>query len=187
MLARCYQILRPTRYAHKISVFITFRVQPFRRSLVKHQCYTRILYVSLSINVCLLVFVIYFQVCSAEGKIIGLNPNFPGSTHDAAIWRASQIHWHLRRQYISGERNQWLLGKKSVYYVFHILSQPFLQPFLFFIKIWVIIHLYLQVTRDIPFSHGWWPHCWNHQHQLKKLIMSATPGPATLSKCVMGD
>lgn len=132
MLARCYQILRPTRYAHKISVFITFRVQPFWRSLVKHQCYTRILYVSLSIDVCLLVFVIYFQVCSAEGKIIGINPNFPGSTHDAAIWRASQIHWHLRRQYISGERNQWLLGKKSVYYVYHILSQPFLQPFLFF-------------------------------------------------------
>ncbi|CAB3230048.1 unnamed protein product [Arctia plantaginis] len=48
-------------------------------------------------------------VCSAKGKIIGLNPNFPGSTHDAAIWRASTINHFLKSNFLSGERNQWLL------------------------------------------------------------------------------
>ncbi|KOB74639.1 putative nuclease HARBI1, partial [Operophtera brumata] len=52
-------------------------------------------------------------ICDAKGRIISVNPNFPGSTHDAAVWRASQLHRFLERQYIDGQRSQWLLGDKG--------------------------------------------------------------------------
>ncbi|CAB3228785.1 unnamed protein product [Arctia plantaginis] len=66
-------------------------------------------------------------VCSAKGKIIGLNPNFPGSTHDAAIWRASTINHFLKSNFLSGERNQWLLGDKG-YPLQPWLMTPLMAP-----------------------------------------------------------
>ncbi|KAI5633782.1 hypothetical protein NE865_13529 [Phthorimaea operculella] len=50
------------------------------------------------------------KICDANGRIMSVNPNFPGSTHDAAIWRQSNIH-QQERQYVSGIGQQWLLGK----------------------------------------------------------------------------
>lgn len=55
-------------------------------------------------------------MADAYGKIISINPNFPGSTHDAAIWNASHLKKTLERQYINGERDQWLLGMYFFYY-----------------------------------------------------------------------
>ncbi|CAB3261276.1 unnamed protein product [Arctia plantaginis] len=66
-------------------------------------------------------------VCSAKGKIIGLNPNFPGSTHDAAIWRASTINHFFKSNFLSGERNQWLLGDKG-YPLQPWLMTPLMAP-----------------------------------------------------------
>lgn len=55
--------------------------------------------------------------------MIGLNPNFPGSTHDAAIWGASRICHYLREEYVQGVRNQWLLGN-LVMIIFYNIRLP---------------------------------------------------------------
>ncbi|RVE46114.1 hypothetical protein evm_009188 [Chilo suppressalis] len=52
-------------------------------------------------------------ICNAKGRIINVNPNFPGSTHDAAVWRASNVNKSLERAYIQGNENEWLLGDKG--------------------------------------------------------------------------
>ena len=51
---------------------------------------------------------IVFQVCDANMKIINVDPNYPGSTHDAYLWRMSM----LREAIVDGHLNEdeWLLG-----------------------------------------------------------------------------
>ncbi|XP_063359895.1 putative nuclease HARBI1 [Cydia amplana] len=52
-------------------------------------------------------------VCDATGRITSVNPNFPGSTHDAAVWRSSNVHQHLEGQYLQNQAMEWLLGDKG--------------------------------------------------------------------------
>lgn len=43
-------------------------------------------------------------------KILNVNANFPGSTHDAFIWSNSGIYTIMSNNYYNGNRNSWLLG-----------------------------------------------------------------------------
>ncbi|KAJ2942141.1 hypothetical protein O0L34_g11054 [Tuta absoluta] len=52
-------------------------------------------------------------VTNAKGKIISINPNFPGSVHDAAVWRASALSSHMETEFLQGMEDQWLLGDKG--------------------------------------------------------------------------
>ena len=53
---------------------------------------------------------IFCQVCDAKMKITNIDPNYPGSTHDAYVWRMSM----LREAIVDGHLNEveWLLGMK---------------------------------------------------------------------------
>lgn len=66
-------------------------------------------------------------ICDANLTIININPNFPGSSHDAFIWRQSNIRDHLLREYNNGLRRTWLIGD-SGYPLEPILMVPFLNP-----------------------------------------------------------
>ncbi|KAJ2943037.1 hypothetical protein O0L34_g15230 [Tuta absoluta] len=52
-------------------------------------------------------------VTNAKGKIISINPNFPGSVHDAAVWRASALSSHMETEFLQGMEDQWLLDDES--------------------------------------------------------------------------
>lgn len=41
---------------------------------------------------------------------LNANARYPGATHDAAIWEVSTINRHLKRRYMTGERNSFLIG-----------------------------------------------------------------------------
>lgn len=43
-------------------------------------------------------------------KILSLNPQYGGATHDAFIWRNSQINDFLREKYQLGDHSTWLIG-----------------------------------------------------------------------------
>ncbi|KAJ8937733.1 hypothetical protein NQ318_009143 [Aromia moschata] len=49
-------------------------------------------------------------ICDYNLKILNINPQFPGSTHDLYIWRMSQAKVQLERCFNDGDRNSWLLG-----------------------------------------------------------------------------
>lgn len=49
-------------------------------------------------------------ICDANLEIINVNANFGGATHDAFIWRNSNIKQYLQNCYEQGEQNTWLLG-----------------------------------------------------------------------------
>ncbi|KAJ8971516.1 hypothetical protein NQ314_000658 [Rhamnusium bicolor] len=46
----------------------------------------------------------------ADMILLNVNARYPGATHDSAIWEVSTINRHLRRRYLEGQRNTWLLG-----------------------------------------------------------------------------
>lgn len=66
-------------------------------------------------------------ICDANLEIININPNFPGSCHDAFIWRQSMVRDHLLQQYNNNIRRNWLIGD-SGYPLEPILMVPFLNP-----------------------------------------------------------
>lgn len=44
-------------------------------------------------------------IVAADLKLLAINARYPGSVHDSAIWRTSQIRVHLQNCYKNGERN----------------------------------------------------------------------------------
>ncbi|XP_049871222.1 putative nuclease HARBI1 [Pectinophora gossypiella] len=67
------------------------------------------------------------MIVNGHGRIISVNPNFPGSTHDAAIWSMSQIKRKLERDYVNGANTQWLLGDKG-YPLQPWIMTPIIRP-----------------------------------------------------------
>lgn len=51
-----------------------------------------------------------FQICAPNLRILNVDASYPGSRHDAAIWRASAARQYMERWYQRGERGTWLLG-----------------------------------------------------------------------------
>ncbi|KAJ8914122.1 hypothetical protein NQ315_016198 [Exocentrus adspersus] len=69
------------------------------------------------------------NICDYNLKILNVNAQFPGATHDSFIWRNSNIKQHLEAEYNRGNRNSWLLGD-SGYPLQPWLMTPFLNPLL---------------------------------------------------------
>lgn len=66
-------------------------------------------------------------ICDSDLKILSVNANYPGSTHDSFIWRNSEIKNFLITQYNQGLRRTWLLGD-SGYPLQPVLMTPYLNP-----------------------------------------------------------
>ncbi|KAJ8974307.1 hypothetical protein NQ317_009547 [Molorchus minor] len=66
-------------------------------------------------------------VCDYNLRILNINPQFPGSTHDSYIWRMSQVQAELERCFNNGDHNSWLLGD-SGYPQQPWLMTPILHP-----------------------------------------------------------
>lgn len=49
------------------------------------------------------------QICDSDLNILSIDASFGGATHDAYIWRQSEIPGHLQQLHHSGE-SIWLLG-----------------------------------------------------------------------------
>lgn len=49
-------------------------------------------------------------VCDSKYMIRYANAKFPGTSHDAYVWRRSALYDFLKRKYEEGKRNFWLLG-----------------------------------------------------------------------------
>ncbi|KAJ3649496.1 hypothetical protein Zmor_021236 [Zophobas morio] len=49
-------------------------------------------------------------VCGPNNKIFGINAAHGGATHDAFIWRQSNIARILEQRFTGGDRTSWLLG-----------------------------------------------------------------------------
>lgn len=49
-------------------------------------------------------------ICDSSLIILNVNANYGGSTHDAFIWRNSQVRRHLEENFNQGDNNSWLLG-----------------------------------------------------------------------------
>ena len=49
-------------------------------------------------------------ICDLELRIFNVNARFGGSTHDAFIWKRSQVRRFLKQRYDNGNRNTYLLG-----------------------------------------------------------------------------
>lgn len=49
-------------------------------------------------------------ICDIDLRIFNVNARFGGSTHDAFIWKRSQVRQYLKRRYDTGSRNTYLLG-----------------------------------------------------------------------------
>ncbi|KAJ8913896.1 hypothetical protein NQ315_005693 [Exocentrus adspersus] len=67
------------------------------------------------------------DICDYNLKILNINAQFPGATHDSFIWRNSAVKQHLEAEYNRGNRNSWLLGD-SGYPLQPWLMTPFLNP-----------------------------------------------------------
>ncbi|KAJ3640453.1 hypothetical protein Zmor_003747 [Zophobas morio] len=65
-------------------------------------------------------------IVSSNLKILGLNARFPGSTHDSAIWQASNIKTTLQNLYLRGDDS--LLIGDSGYPLQPFLITPFENP-----------------------------------------------------------
>lgn len=66
-------------------------------------------------------------VSDANLKILNVNANYPGSAHDAFIWRQSRVKEYLHNIYINGHERSWLLGD-SGYPLEPYLLTPFNAP-----------------------------------------------------------
>ncbi|VEN46119.1 unnamed protein product, partial [Callosobruchus maculatus] len=60
-------------------------------------------------------------------RILNINARYPGSCHDAYIWRNSIIQEELSSCYLAGDHNSWLLGD-SGYPQQPWLMRPILNP-----------------------------------------------------------
>lgn len=65
-------------------------------------------------------------VCDANLRIISVNANYPGSSHDSFIWRQSQVRQFMNDMYLNGRRCTWLIGD-SGYPLEPFLMTPFLN------------------------------------------------------------
>lgn len=66
-------------------------------------------------------------ICDSNLKILSINANYPGGSHDSFIWRQSHIKAYLLREYANNNlRACWLLGD-SGYPLESILMVPFLH------------------------------------------------------------
>lgn len=66
-------------------------------------------------------------ICDSDLKILNINANFPGSTHDTFIWKQSLVREFLVREYLRNRRGFWLIGD-SGYPLEPYLMIPFLDP-----------------------------------------------------------
>lgn len=66
-------------------------------------------------------------ICDPNMKIINLNTNYGGATHDSFIWRQSGIQRIMSHIHNLGETNSWLIGD-SGYPLQPYLLKPFLNP-----------------------------------------------------------
>lgn len=66
-------------------------------------------------------------ICDTNLTILSVNANYPGSTHDAFIWRNSMVRDFLVNQYNLGLRRTWLIGD-SGYPLQPYLMTPFQNP-----------------------------------------------------------
>ncbi|XP_050309680.1 putative nuclease HARBI1 [Anthonomus grandis grandis] len=66
-------------------------------------------------------------ICDYDLRILNVNAQFPGATHDAFIWRNSFVKQHLERSYNQGDHNTWLIGD-SGYPLQPWLMTPFHNP-----------------------------------------------------------
>ncbi|XP_050311002.1 putative nuclease HARBI1 [Anthonomus grandis grandis] len=66
-------------------------------------------------------------ICDSDLKILSINANYPGSTHDSFIWRNSEVKNFLLTQYRQGLRRTWLLGD-SGYPLEPVLMTPYQNP-----------------------------------------------------------
>lgn len=66
-------------------------------------------------------------ISDANLRILSLNANYPGSSHDSFIWRQSNIYQHMQRRYEEGLRGTWVIGD-SGYPLEPFLLTPFLTP-----------------------------------------------------------
>lgn len=57
-----------------------------------------------------LMLIFFFQICDYNLRILNINASFPGSCHDAYIWRNSVVQEELRACHQAGDHNSWLLG-----------------------------------------------------------------------------
>nr|XP_055837203.1 putative nuclease HARBI1 [Episyrphus balteatus] len=49
-------------------------------------------------------------ICDADMRIRFVDASRPGSSHDALIWKVSEVRSWLEQKYLNGEENSWLLG-----------------------------------------------------------------------------
>ncbi|XP_063226847.1 putative nuclease HARBI1 [Bacillus rossius redtenbacheri] len=49
-------------------------------------------------------------ICNYDMLVMDVNARYPGSTHDAAIWRLCNVKRTLMRRYRNGDTNSWILG-----------------------------------------------------------------------------
>lgn len=66
-------------------------------------------------------------VCGADLRIFSINANYPGSAHDAFIWRQSRVRTYLHNLHVNGHERSWLLGD-SGYPLEPFLLTPFNAP-----------------------------------------------------------
>lgn len=52
-------------------------------------------------------------ICGGDLKILNVNPRYPGSVHDSAIWQMSAINHHLEREYLERNANYHLIGDEG--------------------------------------------------------------------------
>lgn len=74
-----------------------------------------------------IVYLILFQICDYDLKILSVVSRFPGSTHDAAIWHVSDDRAAMERAHRNGDKNSWLLGD-SGYPLQPWLLTPYSNP-----------------------------------------------------------
>lgn len=66
-------------------------------------------------------------ICDPDMRIMGINSNYGGSTHDAFIWSNSRIKEYLHAEYLRGNQNTCLIGD-SGYPLEPYLLTPFRNP-----------------------------------------------------------
>nr|CAI5828336.1 unnamed protein product [Callosobruchus analis] len=67
------------------------------------------------------------MICDYDLKILNVNAQYPGATHDSFIWSQSAVKQHLEAAYNEGDRNMWLIGD-SGYPLQPWLITPFHNP-----------------------------------------------------------
>ncbi|XP_011859704.1 PREDICTED: putative nuclease HARBI1 [Vollenhovia emeryi] len=49
-------------------------------------------------------------ICDYDLRIMNVNARYAGATHDAYIWRNSEINAEMERRYIEGDHNTWCIA-----------------------------------------------------------------------------